>query len=92
MSKNSEEKSLLDIYQSIWNNRIVMNEEMSEEEILFELVKRELLDENSHPRARKGRYEKFYMSIARIVDSSLAEQEKMELITYYSQMMEGLGA
>ncbi|RFU66482.1 hypothetical protein D0469_17530 [Peribacillus saganii] len=75
----------------VWNNRIVKNDKMKEEEILFELVKRELLDENSHPRVRKGRYEKFHMSISRIVDSSLTAQEKINLIAFYSQSMDALG-
>ncbi|AIE60404.1 hypothetical protein [Bacillus methanolicus] len=80
---------LLNQYRSIWNNRLLESDESSEE-IIKEAVKRELLDENSHPRVRKSVHEKFYLAVKRIVESQLNEEDKFALITLHIQIMKDL--
>ncbi|ETI67889.1 hypothetical protein [Neobacillus vireti] len=81
---------LLAEYRSIWNNRILLKEEKGSEEILIEAIKRELLDENSHPRVRKSRYEKYFSAIKRVMNSSVAAETKLRLIKIHVEIMEEL--
>ncbi|WP_274854713.1 hypothetical protein [Bacillus methanolicus] len=78
---------LLNQYRSIWNNRLLKSDDSSEV-ILNEAIKRELLDENSHPRVRRPVHEKFYLAVKRIAESSLNEEDKLALITLHIQVME----
>jgi hypothetical protein len=80
---------LLNQYRSIWNNRLLQSDESSEE-IINEAIKRELLDENSHPRVRRPVHEKFYLAVKRIAESQLIEEDKLALITLHIQVMEVL--
>ncbi|MGG1674647.1 hypothetical protein ACIFOT_02740 [Neobacillus sp. NRS-1170] len=82
--------ALLEQYRSIWNNRLLAPGEKSSEEILHEALKRELLDKNSHPRIRKSKYEKYYSATKRVVDSTIAEEVKIQLIALHIEMMEEL--
>ncbi|MGG3470117.1 hypothetical protein ABES02_21855 [Neobacillus pocheonensis] len=88
MPKNIDE--LLKQYRSIWNNRLLGADEKSSEEILLEAIKRELLDENSHPRIRKSKYEKYYSAIRRVIDSSIAGEAKLLLIELHNEIMDEL--
>jgi hypothetical protein len=65
-------------------------ENQNSEEILKDAIKRELLDENSHPRVRKNRYEKYYSAIKRLVDSNISPETKVHLIEVHNQMMDEL--
>ncbi|WP_108671476.1 hypothetical protein [Peribacillus acanthi] len=89
MNKAISHSELLKCYQQIWNNRIIAEGE-DPLAVLQELIKRELLDENSHPRIRKSKYEKFYMSTARLMESSLDENEKSALLQLYLFTMKNL--
>lgn len=60
------------------------------EQILKEAVKRELLDENSHPRIRKNKFEKYYSAINRIVNSVISNEAKISLIHVHNQVMDEL--
>lgn len=80
---------LLTRYRSIWNNRLLEGMEGSEA-ILKEAIKRELLDENSHPRVRKGKYEKYYLASKRILNSSIGVEEKVALIRMHDEIMDEL--
>ncbi|WP_223593204.1 hypothetical protein [Neobacillus bataviensis] len=82
--------ALLEQYRSLWNNRILATGEKNSEEIIRESIKRELLDENSHPRIRKGKYEKYYSATKRVADSNIAEEVKIQLIALHIEMMEEL--
>jgi hypothetical protein len=79
---------LLNEYRTIWNHRLLNTEERSSEQVLKEAIKRELLDENSHPRIRKNRYEKYYFSINRISSSSILLEAKLSLIQLHNVLME----
>lgn len=78
---------LLGQYRSLWNNRVLQVEKDSENTLL-EAIRRELNDENSHPRIRKGLHEKFYFAIKRINRSSLSEHIKTQLIALHIKVME----
>ncbi|MDR6998218.1 hypothetical protein [Neobacillus niacini] len=83
---------LLDQYRSVWNNRLLSVENRNSEEILKEAIKRELLDENSHPRVRKNKYEKYYSAIKRLMDSNISLETKVHLIEVHNQIMDELNA
>ena len=80
---------LLEEYRKIWNNRLLaLSDEKTCEQVLKDAVRRELLDENSHPRIRKDSYTKFYMAVKRIMESSLDNGMKVELILLHTDMMD----
>jgi hypothetical protein len=83
-------QSLLKEYRTIWKNRVLHAGNNSEEEILKEAIKRELLDENSHPRARKPIHEKYVSATKRIVESDLTTHCKIELIRIHIDLLEQL--
>ncbi|MFE8702061.1 hypothetical protein ACFYKX_15800 [Cytobacillus sp. FJAT-54145] len=78
---------LLMQYRTLWNNRLLMDENDSEQ-ILKEAIMRELKDENSHPRIRKPLHEKFFLGTKRITDSSLAPEDKLALIQLHIELLE----
>ncbi|MGG0716873.1 hypothetical protein ABE096_04635 [Robertmurraya massiliosenegalensis] len=80
---------LLIHYRILWNNRVLTVEENSKKTLL-DTIQRELKDENSHPRIRKGIHEKFYLAIRRINHSSLPEDIQSQLITLHIKIMEEL--
>ncbi|TDL76845.1 hypothetical protein E2R56_01295 [Rhodococcus qingshengii] len=81
---------LLAEYRMIWNNRMLDASDRSSEETLTEAVKRELLDENSHPRIRKNKFEKYYSAISRITQSTISNEAKVSLIHVHNGIMEKL--
>jgi hypothetical protein len=80
---------LLSEYRRIWNNRL-LTASRSSEETLTEAVKRELLDENSHPRIRKNKFEKYFSAINRITQSTISNDAKVSLIHIHNRVMEDL--
>ncbi|MEH6996471.1 hypothetical protein V7075_27830 [Neobacillus drentensis] len=87
---NSNFDELLAEYRMIWNNRMLAASDRSSEETLTEAVKRELLDENSHPRIRKNKFEKYYSAISRITQSTISNEAKVSLIHVHNGIMEKL--
>lgn len=83
-------EALLAEYRKIWNNRMLETNDYTSEQILKEAVKRELLDENSHPRIRKNKFEKYYSAINRIVNSTVSNEAKVSLIHVHNQVMDEL--
>ncbi|ALC90220.1 hypothetical protein AM500_10825 [Bacillus sp. FJAT-18017] len=82
---------LLTEYRKLWNNRQLEESNLlNSEETLKEAIRRELLDENSHPRVRKGKYEKFYTASKRLLASSLKDSDKTSLLEIYVEIMENL--
>ncbi|MEH7014369.1 hypothetical protein V7087_26770 [Neobacillus niacini] len=81
---------LLAEYRMIWNNRLLAASDSSSEETIKEAVKRELLDENSHPRIRKNKFEKYYSAINRITQSTISNEAKVSLINLHNGVMEQL--
>lgn len=79
---------LLAEYRRIWNNRLLATSDRSSEDTLKEAVKRELLDENSHPRIRKNKFEKYYTAINRITQSTISSEAKVALIHLHNGVME----
>ncbi|MFF2858010.1 MULTISPECIES: hypothetical protein [unclassified Peribacillus] len=88
MKENVRQEELLMAYLSIWNNRKVTDG--GGREVLAELIRRELLDENAHPRARKSVLEKFYLCIKRVMESSLSEEMKNAIVMAYITELERL--
>jgi hypothetical protein len=81
---------LLSEYRMIWNNRLLASRDRSSEETLTEAVERELLDENSHPRIRKNKFEKYFSAINRITQSTISNEAKVSLIQLHNRVMEDL--
>ncbi|WP_419956443.1 hypothetical protein ACN6MT_14820 [Neobacillus niacini] len=81
---------LLAEYRKIWNNRLLTASDRSSEDTLKEAVYRELLDENSHPRIRKNKFEKYYSAIKRITQSTISNEAKVALILLHNGVMEQL--
>jgi hypothetical protein len=79
---------LLKEYRLIWNNRLLIQEGIESEQVLMEVIKREIYDENSHPRIRRNKYEKFYFATQRIMASSITEESKSALIRLHIEVME----
>lgn len=91
MIDNDTSEELLQAYLSIWNNRSVQYEQQQDKEgILSELVRRELLDENAHPRVRKSVFEKFYYSMKRLSESDQSSDKIHALTKVYLSQMEQL--
>ena len=84
-------EKLLDEYRTIWNNRKLQSDQVSEE-ILKEAIRRDLEDENSHPRARKPLMVKYYLATKRIVESSLPSERKIMLIQLHLETAEAIQA
>ncbi|CAG9609881.1 hypothetical protein [Pseudoneobacillus rhizosphaerae] len=85
--ENSYDQLLQD-YRLIWNNRLLQIEGQDSDQILLEAIKREINDENSHPRIRRNKYEKFYLATKRIIEAPIPSQSKIDLIYLHKNMME----
>ncbi|KSU63353.1 hypothetical protein AS034_03630 [[Bacillus] enclensis] len=81
---------LLKEYSSVWKNRNLYDENQSPEQILKEAIKRELLDQNSHPRVRKPISEKYISASKRILESGLSSESKVKLLDLHIQMIDQL--
>jgi CRISPR/Cas system CMR-associated protein Cmr3 (group 5 of RAMP superfamily) len=79
---------LLQDYRSIWNNRLLQIEGQESDQILLEAIKREINDENSHPRIRRNKYEKFYLATKRIIEAPIPGQSKLDLIFLHKKILE----
>lgn len=88
--KKENDDSLLEAYRLIWNNRLLVTTGNDSEAILIDAIKRELLDENSHPRIRKNRFEKYYSAVKRVMKATVSTESKFLLIELHNQIMEEL--
>jgi len=84
-----ESIELLEAYKSLWSNRTLQIEE-NPAHTLRNAIKKELKDEMTHPRLRKTPHEKFYLSVKRIIDSSLHDKQKVNLVNYHLRILEEL--
>lgn len=78
------EELLIKEYLKLWSERTVSDDSLES------LIKAELLDEMTHPRLRISKYEKFYLAIKRVLESTLEDKVKLELIRFYTKIMENL--
>lgn len=91
MEANQENfDGLLREYRDIWNNRALTAMDKNSEEILLGAIKSELLDENSHPRIRKNRFEKYFSAIRRVMNSSISMEAKLQIISLHTNLMDEL--
>ncbi|MFD2445688.1 hypothetical protein ACFSO7_17150 [Bacillus sp. CGMCC 1.16607] len=79
---------LLIEYRKIWNNRLLLSDEKDSKTILLEAINRELNDENSHPRIRRSKFEKYYLATRRLLDSPISDESKLKLIQLHNELME----
>lgn len=79
---------LLSRYMDLWQNRTYDHSGESAAEELQEAVRRDLNDEWTHPRVRKGPSEKFAAAAKRIVFSNLSAEEKTALLAIYLEVLE----
>lgn len=78
---------LLAQYRLIWNNRLLQQNGEESKDILLDAIQRDLNDENSHPRIRRNRYEKYYLATKRILDSTISNEAKLDLIELHKNLM-----
>lgn len=78
---------LLQQYRSLWSGRELAVQESSER-TLKQAMRSELLDEYTHPRLRRPVYEKFFLAVGRILDSSMTDEDKLTLIGMYKSVAE----
>ncbi|MEK4126529.1 hypothetical protein NSS60_06520 [Anoxybacillus sp. FSL W8-0382] len=81
---------LLEAYRSLWSHRSLPATENNAETVLCDAIRRDLLDEMTHPRLRKSPYEKFSLALKRIASSSLDAKQQYELVRLYVQQLENL--
>ncbi|MCG6172179.1 hypothetical protein JEG43_03185 [Anoxybacillus sp. LAT_35] len=81
---------LLDAYRSLWSNRSLPATESDADDVLLDAIRRDLLDEMTHPRLRKSPYEKFSLALKRIASSPLDAKQQYELVRLYVQQLENL--
>lgn len=81
---------LLKNYRELWNNRVLYSTIEDSEFILRDAIKKDIMDELTHPRVRKDKMTKFYWAVRRINDSSIDPQIKLELIHVYIEELDKL--
>ncbi|MBS2969252.1 hypothetical protein J9317_10800 [Metabacillus sp. KIGAM252] len=81
-----EDKHLLECYRKIWHNR-KLGSDLPARAALEDAMRRDLLDEGTHPRVRKSLDQKYDISVSRVTESSLKDEEKMELAAAYAAVL-----
>ncbi|MBM7703302.1 hypothetical protein [Metabacillus iocasae] len=82
---------LLHCYKQLWSSRSFASEQSdNSKEVLLQAIKKDLLDEMTHPRVRKTAHVKYHWAIKRILTSSLETNEKLALIEQYTNVYEEL--
>ncbi|MFC3884188.1 hypothetical protein ACFOU2_12095 [Bacillus songklensis] len=79
---------LLNAYRELWVNRSLKlktdeGKNYHEKEILYEAIKKDLLDEMTHPRVRQPADRKLQLAKRRIEESNIEDHMKRELISLY---------
>ena len=82
-----QSQKLLEAYRSLWHNRRLDSVD-SDEAVLLEAIRRDLLDESTHPRTRRTVQEKFYSAAKRIVAADLDDTVKSALIEIHVKLAE----
>ncbi|MGI2326974.1 hypothetical protein [Planococcus sp. YIM B11945] len=76
---------MIESFKRLWPKRAAIDIISSMEELeTYILI--ELNDELTHPRVRKSKQEKLALALARIEQSELADEEKMQLKALYEKM------
>ncbi|USK90489.1 hypothetical protein [Rossellomorea marisflavi] len=83
-------EELLEAYRNMYKGRRLEHGDREPLEVLREAIKRELQDEFSHPRIRKGPLDKFYLATKRISDSPFPAEVKEKLIQCHILVMSEL--
>ena len=73
---------MIKAFQLLYNDRKSMEELQTEEEIR-NIIKSELLDEFTHPRARQSIEKKYELALKRIKNSKLSMEEQSQIIAVY---------
>ena len=90
MNETIDYSALLSAYRTLWVNRPLPASNEKSKQVLLEIIGRDLRDENTHPRARKNPYVKFYLATMRIADSKMNDEKKMELMKIHINIFENL--
>jgi hypothetical protein len=88
METKDQYSKWLTSYRSLWVNRSLGDESEDPEIVLKNAIKKDLLDEMTHPRVRKNPYIKMYWATKRIVESNLSSDDKLGLLSNYIDIME----
>lgn len=84
-----EDEQLLNSFRQIWNSR-KLDLQMPPKAALEEAVRRDLLDEGTHPRVRKNPDQKYTLAVSRVRQSHLNDEEKNKLIALYEKTLASL--
>jgi len=82
-------EQLLSSYRKLWVNRSLQIQNNALE-TLEQAIRKDILDEMTHPRLRKRKEDKLIASIKRIMQSNLSEHEKVELIHIHMDVYDRL--
>lgn len=79
---------LLNAYRNLWTNRSLhlkneKGENMDEQDILYETIKKDLLDEMTHPRVRQPADVKLQWAVKRIEEADIEQTLKDGLLSLY---------
>ncbi|MBS4190881.1 hypothetical protein KHA94_11875 [Bacillus sp. FJAT-49705] len=80
---------LIQEYRSLWKNRL-LSTDLDAKNSLIDAIRRELKDENTHPRVRKTSIEKYYLATKRIMESNFSEGSKISLIQLHIEQMKDI--
>lgn len=79
---------LLNAYRKLWTNRSLQlnndkGENKNEQGLLYETIKKDLLDEMTHPRVRQPADVKLQWAVKRIEEADLDQTSKDGLLSLY---------
>lgn len=79
---------LLNAYRKLWSNRSLQlnndkGENKNEQDLLCQTIKKDLLDEMTHPRVRQPQDVKLQWAVKRIEESDLDPTTKDNLLSLY---------
>ncbi|WP_235867318.1 hypothetical protein [Priestia abyssalis] len=82
--QETEYVHLLNAYRRLWTNRsLQLNNDKNEQDLLYETIKKDLLDEMTHPRVRQPANVKLQWAVKRIEDADLEQELKDGLLSLY---------
>ncbi|MDQ0244072.1 hypothetical protein J2S09_001617 [Bacillus fengqiuensis] len=86
---------LLNAYRKLWVNRSLQlksdeDENKDEQNILYEAIKKDLLDEMTHPRVRHPADVKLQWAVKRIEEADLDQTSKDGLLSLYYSIYNSL--
>ncbi|MFJ5963130.1 MULTISPECIES: hypothetical protein [unclassified Bacillus (in: firmicutes)] len=83
----TQANELVSAYLSLWKNRPLNVRDMPS---LQKAICEDLEDAHTHPRARKSFYEKYVISVERILQASIQRDHQLKLISLHTEKLREL--